>query len=80
MTISVIVGKNNFDRKSILLDSLDTPRKAINETGFSAEAEGRAIHMNAVPLTVADLDKTFESLGVGERAIITWNIAKPDNA
>lgn len=80
MTISVTVGKNNFDRKTILLDSLDTPRKAILETEFSAEASGRAIHMNAVPLTEADLDKTFEQLGVGERAIITWNIAKPDNA
>lgn len=80
MTISVIVGKNNFDRKNILLDSSDTPRKAIEATDFSAEASGRAIHMNAVPLSAEDLDKTFEQLGVIDRAIITWNIAKPDNA
>lgn len=81
MGIKVTVGKNNYDRKQVELTPQDTPRYAIEVTGFASEAyNSKAIHMNAVPLFEKDLDKTFEQHGISEIAIITWDIAKVDNA
>lgn len=74
--LKVIVG-NNVSRQTCIVSESTTPRQVLeqNEVDYTRGAT----NLNGCTLTVGDLDKSFEALGVKEQAYLL-NVAKVDNA
>ena len=74
--IKVIVG-NNVQRTTAIVSENTTPRQVLeqNEVDYTRGAT----NLNGCTLGIADLDKSFEALGVKEQCYLL-NVAKADNA
>lgn len=74
--LKVIVG-NNVTRSTAIVSENTTPRQVLeqNEVDYTRGAT----NLNGCTLSVGDLDKSFEALGVKDQCYLL-NVAKADNA
>lgn len=74
--INVTIGTNT-SRKRVVVDPDTTLRDILNENGVNTGVG--TIHIDGVPVTVSDLGKTLNEMGVTDNAFII-SVAKADNA
>lgn len=74
--LKIIVG-NNVTRSTAIVSENTTPRQVLeqNEVDYTRGAT----NLNGCTLSVGDLDKSFEALGVKDQCYLL-NVAKADNA
>ena len=75
--IKVTIGANNFDRKTVLVESTATPRQVFEENGV--DYAGRRYTLNNMPVNEENIDTALADLGVSDRAFLLC-VAKIDNA
>lgn len=74
--IKVTVG-NNVKRETVIVDKTQTLRKTLEDAGVDY-TKGMTT-LDGSTLGVGDLDKSFEALGITEKAFLL-NVVKADNA
>lgn len=76
MDISVKIG-TSVDRKNIIISNLKTPKDAMQQANIPY---GTAqVHLDGVPLTVEQMNKSFDSMGVQTDCMLIA-VAKTINA
>ena len=74
MAIKVTVG-NNMSRKEVIVEKESTIRQVLEDNNVNYGIG--LTYLGGMPLTVNDLDSTFEEMGVGETVALT-NVVKHD--
>lgn len=74
--IKVTVG-NNMKRETVMVAKTQTLRKTLEEAGIDY-TKGMTT-LDGSTLQPGDIDKTFEELGISEKAFLL-NVVKADNA
>lgn len=74
--IKVTVG-NNVKRETVIVDKTQTLRKTLEDAGVDY-TKGMTT-LDGSTLGLGDLDKSFEALGITEKAFLL-NVVKADNA
>lgn len=65
--IKVTIGTTT-SRKQVVVEPTKTPKDVLNENDIAFDVA--VIHMDGVPLSVSELNKSFEALGVTESATL----------
>lgn len=74
--LNITIGTNT-SRKKVVVAPNTVLRTLLEENGVNVNVG--TIHIDGAPMTVSDLGKTLEEIGVSDKAYII-SIAKADNA
>lgn len=72
--IKVTIG-SNMDRNSVIVPSTDTLRKTLEDNGVNYERG--TLHLDGASLKPGDIDKTYDELGILEKAYLI-SVVKAD--
>lgn len=78
MTRPIVVNvRNNSSRKSVTMMSSATPRQAFAEAGINANG---IVNIDGCAITIGDLDRSFDELGIVGDETTLYSVVKADNA
>lgn len=74
--IKVLVS-NNMKRNTVIVEKATSLRQVLDDNGV--DYSRGTVHLDGSPLRAGDLDKSFESFGLGDTCCLTC-VVKADNA